>query len=103
MVERNRFLTVLSHLIMIVGVLVVAFPVYLTFVASTHTTQEVVQVPMPLLPGSSTLENYRAALFGEGTGGASHAPVANFCQLHSHQLNSPLGEAFFNRLLGVLR
>ena len=46
MVERNRFLMVLTHLIMIVGVLVVAFPVYLTFVASTHTTQEVVQVPM---------------------------------------------------------
>jgi sn-glycerol 3-phosphate transport system permease protein len=76
MVERNRFLTVLTHLIMIVGVLVVAFPVYLTFVASTHTTQEVVQVPMPLLPGSSTMDNYRAALLGEGTGGASHAPVA---------------------------
>jgi sn-glycerol 3-phosphate transport system permease protein len=76
MVERNRFLTVLTHLIMIVGVLIVAFPVYLTFVASTHTTQEVVQVPMPLLPGSSTLDNYQAALLGEGTGGASHAPVA---------------------------
>ncbi|HMA06427.1 MAG TPA: sn-glycerol-3-phosphate ABC transporter permease UgpE [Ramlibacter sp.] len=76
MVERNRFLSVLTHLIMIAGVLVVAFPVYLTFVASTHTTQEVVQVPMPLLPGSSTMDNYRAALLGEGTGGASHAPVA---------------------------
>jgi len=75
MVERNRFLTVLTHLIMLVGVLIVAFPVYLTFVASTHTTQEVVQVPMPLLPGASTLDNYRAALLGEGSGGGSHAPV----------------------------
>jgi sn-glycerol 3-phosphate transport system permease protein len=76
MVERNRFLTVLTHLIMIVGVLIVAFPVYLTFVASTHTTQDAVQVPMPLLPGGTTIDNYRAALLGEGTGGGSHAPVA---------------------------
>ena len=30
---------------------IVAFPVYLTFVASTHTAQEIVQAPMPLLPG----------------------------------------------------
>ena len=31
--------------------LIVAFPVYVTFVASTHTAQEIVQAPMPLLPG----------------------------------------------------
>ena len=52
--------------------LIVAFPLYLTFVASTHTAQEIVQVPMPLLPGSNMLENYRTALFGGGTGAGSH-------------------------------
>jgi sn-glycerol 3-phosphate transport system permease protein len=66
MIERNRFLDVLSHLVLIVGVLVVAFPVYVTFVASTHTMQEVVQVPMPLWPGAHALENYSRALFGDG-------------------------------------
>jgi sn-glycerol 3-phosphate transport system permease protein len=79
MVERNRFLTVLTHLVMIVGVLIVAFPVYLTFVASTHTRQEVVQVPMSMMPGNSTIANYRAALLGERSGEGSHdgthAPV----------------------------
>jgi sn-glycerol 3-phosphate transport system permease protein len=33
------------------GVLIVFFPVYLTFVASTHTARQIVQAPMPLLPG----------------------------------------------------
>ncbi|MGZ5715869.1 MAG: glycerol-3-phosphate transporter, partial [Caldimonas sp.] len=36
MVERRPLLHVLSHGVLLVGVLVVAFPVYLTFVASTH-------------------------------------------------------------------
>jgi sn-glycerol 3-phosphate transport system permease protein len=78
MVERNRFLAVLTHLVLIVGILVVAFPVYLTFVASTHTHQEVIQFPMSLLPGDRLVENYRIALLGEGHGGGggSHAPVA---------------------------
>jgi sn-glycerol 3-phosphate transport system permease protein len=76
MIERNRWLTVLTHFVLIVGVIVVAFPVYLTFIASTHTTQEVVQVPMPLTPGSHFIENYRAALTGVDTGTGLHTPVA---------------------------
>lgn len=75
MIERNRFLDILSHAILILGVLVVAFPVYITFVASTHTMQEVVQVPMPLWPGDHLLENYSAALLGDRTGSGSTASV----------------------------
>ena len=47
--------------------LIVAFPIYLTFVASTQTAQEIVQAPMSLLPGGNMLENYRLALFGGET------------------------------------
>ncbi|MBC7601135.1 MAG: sn-glycerol-3-phosphate ABC transporter permease UgpE [Ramlibacter sp.] len=75
MVERNRLLSIITHFVLIVGVLVVAFPVYLTFIASTHTMQDVVQVPMPLTPGSNMIENYRTVLMGERTGNGSHAPV----------------------------
>ena len=53
MVERNLFLRVLSHLVMVLGLLIVAFPLYLAFVASTHTAQDILQVPMPLLPGAT--------------------------------------------------
>ena len=51
MVERSKTLGILAHAIMVLGVLIVAFPLYLAFVASTHTVQEIVQVPMPMLLG----------------------------------------------------
>lgn len=75
MIERNRFLDVLSHVVLIVGVVVVAFPVYVTFVASTHTMQEVVQAPMPLWPGSHAWENYTTALLGDRSGSGATAAV----------------------------
>ena len=75
MVERNRPLVVLSHLVMVLGVIVVAFPLYIAFVASTHTAQDIVQVPMPLLPGGNMIETYRDALFGSHAGAGSTAPA----------------------------
>jgi len=75
MVERNRFLTILSHFVLLLGVAVVAFPVYITFVASTHTAQEIAQAPMPLLPGDQFWHNYVAALTGVEHGQGSSAPV----------------------------
>ncbi|HET9820933.1 MAG TPA: glycerol-3-phosphate transporter, partial [Burkholderiaceae bacterium] len=68
MVERKPLLTALSHLVLIIGVLIVAFPVYVTFVASTHSTQRIVQTPMPLTPGDQLVENYVKALTGERSG-----------------------------------
>jgi sn-glycerol 3-phosphate transport system permease protein len=76
MVERRPWLTVFTHIVLILGVLVIAFPLYLTFVASTHTTQAIMQSPMPLLPGSHFFENYLDALNGTGAGAGSKAPVA---------------------------
>jgi len=64
MVERSPVLDAASHVVLLLGVLVIAFPVYLTFIASTQTSQEIVQVPMSLAPGTSMLETYRVALVG---------------------------------------
>jgi sn-glycerol 3-phosphate transport system permease protein len=78
MVENRPAATLLSHLVLVLGVLTVAFPVYITLVASTQTAEQIVQnVPMSLLPGSNALESYRLALFG-GTSaqGSAIAPVA---------------------------
>ena len=75
MVERRPWLAFLSHAVLLLGVLVVAFPVYITFVASTHTAQEIVQTPMPLLPGNQFVHNYLAALTGSEKGPGSGAPV----------------------------
>ena len=43
MVENRPLATVLSHVVMILGVLVIAFPVYVTFVASTHPLERIMQ------------------------------------------------------------
>ena len=70
MVERRPGLAVLSHVVLILGIAIVAFPIYLAFVASTHTRDEILRVPMPLLPGGHMFENYSAALLGADTQGA---------------------------------
>ena len=46
--------------------LVIAFPLYVTFVASTHTLEQIMPAPMPLLPGDQLVENYSQVL-GAGT------------------------------------
>lgn len=71
MVDRSPWLTVLSHAVMILGVMVVAFPLYLALVASTHTAADIGQAPMPLLPGGEMWANYKAALFGSGKLGSN--------------------------------
>ena len=75
MVERRPALAIIAHVILILGVLIVAFPLYVTFIASTQTAANIVQAPMSLLPGNQIVENYTAALRGSGMGGASNAPV----------------------------
>jgi sn-glycerol 3-phosphate transport system permease protein len=75
MVERRPWLDVLSHGILILGVIVIAFPVYVTFVASTLSLEEIMSMPMPLWPGDRLIENYSQVLFA-GTSTGSTAPVA---------------------------
>jgi len=62
MVENRPWVTYLTHIMLVVGVLIMAFPIYLTFVASTHTLPELLERPMPVLPGSHLIENYSKAL-----------------------------------------
>ena len=75
MVERRPYLRVLTHLVLILGVAIVAFPLYLTFVASTHTTDTIIHAPMPLLHGDNLVKSYTDAWNGTGEGFGSNAPV----------------------------
>jgi sn-glycerol 3-phosphate transport system permease protein len=52
----------LPHAILIVGIAIIAFPVYVTVVASTLTTPDIVYGPMSLLPGPHAIQNYWLAL-----------------------------------------
>ena len=78
MVENRPLATVISHLVLALGVLIVAFPVYITFVASTQTAEAIVQnVPMSLVPGANAWQSYKLALFGGVTEyGSKIPPVA---------------------------
>jgi sn-glycerol 3-phosphate transport system permease protein len=75
MVERRPWLDVFAHVVLIAGVLAIAFPVYVTFVASTLTLEQIMAAPMPLIPGNQLIENYSQVLFA-GTEKGSKAPVA---------------------------
>ena len=74
MVENRPFLTALSHLVVLLGVIIIAFPVWMTFVASTHSQQTMLQSPIPVLPGPHLIENY-AKVLTEGYGRVGSTPV----------------------------
>ena len=74
MVERHRFGNLIPHLILLIGVAVVAFPVYLAFVASTHETALIANGNMPPVPGPHFLETYYKTIF-EGTTRSTREPV----------------------------
>jgi len=61
MVEHRPWLTVLTHTILILGCLFIAFPIYTTFVASSHSLEDITSY-FPLLPGRLLIENYIQAL-----------------------------------------
>lgn len=75
MVERRKFGDLLPHLVLWIGVLIVGFPVYLAFVASTQDNATIANGQMSLLPGSHFLEVYYQTIF-VGTSGTTREPVA---------------------------
>jgi sn-glycerol 3-phosphate transport system permease protein len=72
MIERRPVLDFVAHAVLILGVAIVAFPVYITLVGSTQSAEQIAQSrPMSLVPGSHFLETYRLALFGGETSAGS--------------------------------
>src|SRR3954452_9989751 len=74
MVENRPWLNFVAHAVLIAGIGLIAFPLYVTFVASPLTLDQILQVPMPLTPGSHFWENYSQVLTAGSHAGAS-APV----------------------------
>jgi len=63
------------HAVLIAGLMVVLFPIYVAFVASSHALPAILDAPMTLVPGSHLIENLRQAL-AAGTAKTSGEPVA---------------------------
>ncbi|HET7839547.1 MAG TPA: sn-glycerol-3-phosphate ABC transporter permease UgpE [Rectinemataceae bacterium] len=62
MVERSLLRRSAPHIFLILAIFVIVFPIWLVFVASTRTLPEILNAPMPSLPGSHFFDNYRTAL-----------------------------------------
>ena len=76
MIERRPFLDVVSHLVLILGALIIAFPLYIAFVASTQSAEQASAAPLSLVPGSHFIDNYSALLLRGTSSNVSTAPVA---------------------------
>jgi len=74
MLDRDPVMKVVTYLVLCAGVAIIALPVWVTFVASTQTLEQVLAAPMSLVPGDRFLANY-AEVLAAGAGN-SGAPVA---------------------------
>jgi sn-glycerol 3-phosphate transport system permease protein len=76
MIERRPLATFLSHLIVMAGVLIVAFPVLLALVATTQTSEQIVQnFPMSMVPGDNIWASFHQALYGGHTAKGNTLPA----------------------------
>lgn len=75
MVENNRWGTIAAHVILILGVALVAFPIYVAIIASTHPSGSFLRGTIPLLPGGEAIHNYRT-VFVEGRSRAGTPPIS---------------------------
>ncbi len=75
MVENRPILTFITHAVLIIGVIMIALPIWITFVAASHDDLRMTQAPIPMLPGGYFWENFKRTLFGSGLEGNEITPV----------------------------
>ncbi len=75
MVENRPLGNFFAHVILILGVAIVVFPIYVAIIASTHPPGTFLRGVIPLLPGPNAIENYRTALT-EGRSRAGTPPIS---------------------------
>jgi sn-glycerol 3-phosphate transport system permease protein len=77
MIERRPIANFFSHAVLILGVAIVAFPLYLAIVASTQSQEQIAASnPLSLIPGTNFLQTYRTALFGGENSAGGVLPAA---------------------------
>lgn len=74
MIERRPLTNFISHLVLIAGIILLALPIWITFVAASHPEVRITQVPLPLLPGDQFFINLKDALI-KGVGNAREQSV----------------------------
>ncbi len=74
MVENRPLLTFLTHAFILLGLVIIVFPIYIAFVASTHATEDLVSTVQPWF-GNQLIENYSTVL-ASGKETAGGVPVS---------------------------
>ncbi len=85
MIENRKGFDLFCHAVLIAGIALVAFPVYVAFCAATMSEHEVFTVPLSLVPSTHLFENL-ATVWSQGTGNAA----------------SPFGRMLFNSCVMAL-
>ena len=75
MIENRPITTFLSHVFIIAGIIIVAFPVWITFVAASHDAVRMTQAPIPILPGDQFWINLKDTLW-RGVSEADTRPIS---------------------------
>ncbi|MCF6191012.1 MAG: sn-glycerol-3-phosphate ABC transporter permease UgpE [Cocleimonas sp.] len=84
MIENRPVSTFISHAVLLAGVAIVLFPIWITIVAASHDAARLLQVPLPLGLGDQFYENLKEVI-GKGVGNTA-----------------PLGLMLFNSLVMAL-
>ena len=74
MIERRPILDFIGHVVLLIGVMIVAFPLYIAFVASTQTSDQAQMAPISLIPGDQMVANFTKVLV---SGTTSHVAVGS--------------------------
>jgi sn-glycerol 3-phosphate transport system permease protein len=75
MVEKRPILNFFTHICLIIVIAIVCLPIYIAFVASTHTLTELFAVHIPILPGHAGVLIYKN-IFWQGLSATGNIPVA---------------------------
>ena len=84
MIENRPVSTFVSHAVLLAGIAIVLFPIWITIVAASHDAARLLQVPLPLGLGDQFYENLKEVV-GKGVGNSA-----------------PLGIMLFNSLVMAL-
>ncbi|HBQ22096.1 MAG TPA: sn-glycerol-3-phosphate ABC transporter permease UgpE [Alphaproteobacteria bacterium] len=74
MIDRRPLLDIITHLVLIIGVIAVCFPLWMTLVASTHAPEALSSGRIPLWFGDRAWENF-SDLLAKGLPEAGGTPV----------------------------
>ncbi|WP_185984310.1 sn-glycerol-3-phosphate ABC transporter permease UgpE [Aureimonas mangrovi] len=98
MVEKRPLVTIATHVVLVLGVILVLLPVWVAFVASTHTSFRLNTGLAPLWPGTAMLDNY-ALIFSEGARRNGLPPVG---PMMFNSLVMALGITFGKIVISIL-